>query len=85
MQTVAHSLGIWTALMFLFLSRSVGLKLGNRTDQKFSPELEYKFPLLIVVGYLTHRLPEADGHLSVVWNAVASALAVFIETETSFS
>ena len=51
----------------------------------FSPELEYKFPLLISVGYLTHGVPEADGNLSVVRNAVASALSVFIETEASFS
>lgn len=43
------------------------------------------FPLLIVIGYLTHSLSEADGYLSVVWNAVASALAVFIETKTSSS
>lgn len=43
------------------------------------------FPLLIVGGYLTHGLSEADGYLSVVWNAVACALVVFIETKTSFS
>lgn len=49
-----------------------------------SPELEYIFPLLVVISYLTHSLSEADGYLSVVWNAIASALAVFIETEASF-
>lgn len=43
------------------------------------------FPLLIIMGDLTHSLSEADGYLSVVRNAIASALAVFIETETSFS
>lgn len=43
------------------------------------------FPLLVVVGDLAHGLPEADGNLAVVWNAVARALSVFVETETSFS
>lgn len=51
----------------------------------FSPELEYVFPFLIVMGYFTHSLSQADGNFSVVWNAVASTLAVFIETKTSFS
>lgn len=43
------------------------------------------FPLLVVVGYLTHSLSEAYGYLSVVWNAIACALAVFVETKTSLS
>lgn len=51
----------------------------------FSPELKDMFPLLIVMSYLTNSLSEADGYLSVVWNSVASALSVFIETKTSFS
>lgn len=51
----------------------------------FSPELEYKFSLLIVVCYLADCLSQADGYLSVVWNATTGALAVFVETQTSFS
>lgn len=43
------------------------------------------FPLLIVVCDLTHSLSKTDGYLSMVRNAVAGALAVFIETKTSFS
>lgn len=43
------------------------------------------FPLLIVTGDFTHSLSETDGHLTVIWNAVASAFAVFIETKASFS
>ena len=52
---------------------------------RFSPELEYMFPLLIAVCYLTHGLAEADGYLSMIWNSVAGTLAIFIETQTSFS
>lgn len=51
----------------------------------FLPKLEDVFPLLIVVSHLTHSLSEADGHLSVVWNAVACAFSVFIKAKTSFS
>lgn len=51
----------------------------------FLPEFEYMFPLLVVIGHLTHSLTKADGYLAVVWNAIASALAVFIEAKASFS
>lgn len=43
------------------------------------------FPLLIVMSYFTHSISQADGHLSVVWDAIAGTLTVFVETETSFS
>ena len=39
------------------------------------------FPLLVVVGDLTHRLPQADGDLTVVGDAVAGALVVLIEAQ----
>lgn len=51
----------------------------------FLPELEDVFPLLVVVSHLTHGLSEADGHLSVVWNAIACAFSIFIEAKASFS
>lgn len=43
------------------------------------------FPLLVVTGDFTHSLSETDGHLAVIWNAITSTFAVFIETEASFS
>lgn len=49
-----------------------------------SPEFEYMFPLLVVMCYLTHCLAKAYGYLSMVWNAIASALVIFVETKTSF-
>lgn len=58
----------------------------NRTACHFySPELEDVFPLLIVMSHLTHRLSKADGHLSVVWDAIACTFSIFVEAETSFS
>lgn len=41
------------------------------------------FPLFVVVGYFTHGLLQAEGHLSVVRDATADTLVVFVETEVS--
>lgn len=55
------------------------------TSSNSSPELEDVFPLLIVVSHLTRSLSQADGHLSVVWNAIACTFSIFIEAKASFS
>lgn len=51
----------------------------------YLPELEDVFPLLVVMSHLTRSLGKADGHLSVVWNAIACTFSIFIEAKTSFS
>lgn len=76
---------VLTSLLGCCHANNLLLSMGFSLQSLLSPELEYVFPLLIVGGYLTHGLSEADGYLSVVWNAVARALVVFIETKTSLS
>lgn len=42
------------------------------------------FPLLVVAGDLAGGLAQADGHLAVIRDAAAGALAVLVEAQASF-
>lgn len=43
------------------------------------------FPLLVVMGYLTDGLDEADGNFSMVRDSIRGTLVVLIEAHTSFT
>lgn len=51
----------------------------------FSPKFKYIFPLLVVMGYLTDSLIEADGNFPMVGDSIRGTLVVLIEAHTSLT
>lgn len=60
------------------------LRLLTSLPHRCPPQFEDVFPLLVVAGDLAGGLAQADGHLAVVRDAAAGALAVLVEAQASF-
>lgn len=60
------------------------LRLPRPLFQLHPPEFEDVFPLLVVAGDLAGGLAQADGHLAVIRDAAAGALAVLVEAQAAF-